>query len=57
MCQFEKLTHLVDKIVTIKNNNIYADINSIINDINGIVYQIYNLTDDEIEEIKSQTVI
>lgn len=55
--QFEKLTHLVDKIVTIKNNNIYADINSIINDINGIVYQIYNLTDDEIEEIKSQTVI
>ena len=44
---------LIDKILSIKKNDIYGDIGSITDEINEIVYQIYDLTDKEIEEIIS----
>ena len=52
--QIKKLSCLVDKISSIKINDIYGDINSITNEINEIIYQIYNLTEKEIEEINLQ---
>ena len=52
-CHIEKLSCLIDKILSIKKNDIYGDIGPITDEINEIVYQIYDLTDKEIEEIIS----
>jgi hypothetical protein len=52
-CHIEELSCLIDKILSIKKNDIYGDIGPITDEINEIVYQIYDLTDKEIEEIIS----
>jgi hypothetical protein len=47
----EKLTILVDLILTLKKENPKADTSALENDIDELVYKLYNLTSEEIEVV------
>jgi site-specific DNA-methyltransferase (adenine-specific) len=47
---------LVDKILKIKKETPQADTESIENQINTLVYNLYNLTPDEIKIIENETI-
>ena len=52
--QRKTIEMLVDRILEMKSVNIFADISAIENEIDQIVYQLYNLTPEEIAIIEQQ---
>ena len=48
----EQIKYFVDQILTAKQSDPQADTSSLEKEIDNLVYQLYNLTPDEIEQIE-----
>ncbi len=48
----EKLTNLVNQILSLKKENPKADTSDLENEIDNLVYQLYELTPEEIDVVK-----
>ena len=48
----QPIISLVDQILTLKKENLKADSSDLENEIDELVYQLYELTEEEIAEVK-----